>query len=198
MAGSLAQRIAARLESLPSHDAATLHRLRRELSKQVAGEEPEVIIVAARQLLELSGVPGVKMIAFALVGNHAAALREIDGPKLQRLGKGLASWGDVDMFGCLLAGPAWRSGSITDDVVRRWARSSDRWWRRAARLEEPAHEKAEAKHRGADSVAPRPTAAPSCDKLGACSLRIAPCSDACARSPSSAQPCAAPRLDAAR
>jgi DNA alkylation repair enzyme len=132
MAASLAQRIAARLGSLPSHDAATLHRLRRELSKEVAGEEPEIIIQTAMRLLELREVPGVKMIAFALVGNHAAALRELDGPKLERLGKDLASWGDVDMFGCLVAGPAWRAGSIGDGVIRSWASSSDRWWRRAA------------------------------------------------------------------
>jgi len=129
---SLARRIAARLRSLPSHDAATLHRLRRQLSKEVAGEAPEIITATAMRLLELSDVPGVKMTAFALVGNHAAALGELDASKLERLGNGLASWGDVDMFGCLLAGRAWRSGSIADSVVRRWASSSDRWWRRAA------------------------------------------------------------------
>jgi 3-methyladenine DNA glycosylase AlkD len=48
------------------------------------------------------------------------------------LGRGINSWGDVDTFACYVAGPAWREGQIPDDVIRRWARSEDRWWRRAA------------------------------------------------------------------
>jgi 3-methyladenine DNA glycosylase AlkD len=44
----------------------------------------------------------------------------------------LDNWGSVDAFGCILSGPAWRLGRIGDGDVRRWARSSDRWWRRTA------------------------------------------------------------------
>jgi 3-methyladenine DNA glycosylase AlkD len=42
------------------------------------------------------------------------------------------SWEDVDTFACYLSGVAWREGQISDDVVRRWSKSADRWWRRAA------------------------------------------------------------------
>jgi 3-methyladenine DNA glycosylase AlkD len=38
----------------------------------------------------------------------------------------------VDCFACYLAGPAWREKQISDSAIRRWARSKDRWWRRAA------------------------------------------------------------------
>ena len=51
---------------------------------------------------------------------------------LERLGAGLAAWGEVDPFATYLSGVAWREGQIGDDVIRQWATSDDRWWRRAA------------------------------------------------------------------
>lgn len=42
------------------------------------------------------------------------------------------SWGDVDTFASYVAGPAWREGQVADAEIARWARSPDRWWRRAA------------------------------------------------------------------
>lgn len=47
------------------------------------------------------------------------------------MGSQMRRWGDVDAFASL-AGPAWRSGQISDRRVQRWARSPNRWWRRAA------------------------------------------------------------------
>jgi len=38
----------------------------------------------------------------------------------------------VDTFACYVAGPAWRERQIADTVIRQWAASPDRWWRRAA------------------------------------------------------------------
>jgi len=38
----------------------------------------------------------------------------------------------VDCFGCYLSGPAWREGLLTISVIQGWAKSKDRWWRRAA------------------------------------------------------------------
>jgi 3-methyladenine DNA glycosylase AlkD len=51
---------------------------------------------------------------------------------LRRLGAQLDSWGAVDTFACYVAGPAWRAEQISDAEVARWARSPNRWWRRAA------------------------------------------------------------------
>lgn len=42
------------------------------------------------------------------------------------------SWGDVDVFAGYVSGPAWRVGRLKDSHIHRWARSKDRWWRRAA------------------------------------------------------------------
>jgi 3-methyladenine DNA glycosylase AlkD len=48
------------------------------------------------------------------------------------LGRGIQSWGEVDTFAGYVAGPAWREHRIPDALIQRWARSRDRWWRRAA------------------------------------------------------------------
>jgi len=42
------------------------------------------------------------------------------------------NWKFVDVFGCEVSGYCWREGRLTDAAVRRWARSDNRWWRRAA------------------------------------------------------------------
>jgi 3-methyladenine DNA glycosylase AlkD len=54
------------------------------------------------------------------------------GTRLLRLGHGINSWFAVDAFACYLAGPAWRENQVADPLIHRWARSRDRWWRRAA------------------------------------------------------------------
>ena len=51
---------------------------------------------------------------------------------LERLGQGIDNWAAVDTFAIYLAGPAWRQGQVSDARVKSWARSNDRWWRRAA------------------------------------------------------------------
>ncbi len=44
----------------------------------------------------------------------------------------LDSWYAVDAFGLYISGPAWRDGQIGIAAVKRWTRSKDFWWRRAA------------------------------------------------------------------
>ena len=38
----------------------------------------------------------------------------------------------VDGFARILAGPAWLAGQVPDELIHKWAHSTDRWWRRAA------------------------------------------------------------------
>jgi hypothetical protein len=59
-------------------------------------------------------------------------MESITQSEVERLGKGIAGWGDIDCFGCIVAGPAWRAGRLSDRIVRIWARSDDWRWRRAA------------------------------------------------------------------
>jgi hypothetical protein len=129
MVSAFAARVAKRLRSLPQIDTASLHRLRRELSRELAHEDGAQVIEIARSL-HASGAPGSRTIAFGILGQHLGALRLLDARALESFGAGLRSWGDVDMFGCLLAGRAWRDGAIRDSTIQRWARSADRLWRR--------------------------------------------------------------------
>jgi len=52
--------------------------------------------------------------------------------ELEEFGNGMASWDAVDCFSCFLAGPAWQARQVPDSLIHGWARSPDRWWRRAA------------------------------------------------------------------
>ena len=60
------------------------------------------------------------------------AFRLLGERELEELGRGLDSWWSVDRFARTLSGTAWRDGLIGDGVIPRWARSRDKWWRRAA------------------------------------------------------------------
>ena len=64
--------------------------------------------------------------------HHKAALGSLDGPTLERFGRGIDTWGSVDSFAVYVAGPAWREGQVPDSLIHGWARSENRWWRRAA------------------------------------------------------------------
>jgi hypothetical protein len=83
----------------------------------------------AFQLLE---VHGQRFLPYELVRNHPDALSRVNVSVAERLGAGIASWGEVDMFATLIAGQAWRRGQIPDQAIHDWARRDDRWWRRAA------------------------------------------------------------------
>jgi 3-methyladenine DNA glycosylase AlkD len=123
--------IAARLHGLSSHDARSLRRLRRTVST-------EIVACSARQVIELAvsllreRAPGGHVVACELVLHHPGALRAVRARDLLRMGQSLSSWGEVDTFACFVAGRAWRAGQVSDDLIADWARSPDRWWRRAA------------------------------------------------------------------
>jgi hypothetical protein len=127
----VAREIAARLRELPKHDAATLRALRRDVSGELASRSARDIVRIATELMG-SAAPGCHVVARELILHRADALASIRAGDLGRLGRHMASWGEVDTFACYLAGRAWRAGQIDDGVVRRWAASADRWWRRAA------------------------------------------------------------------
>lgn len=59
-------------------------------------------------------------------------MARIGAPELQEFGQGMDSWNAVDCFSRYLAGPAWQARQVPDSLIHGWARSPDRWWRRAA------------------------------------------------------------------
>lgn len=62
-----------------------------------------------------------RFIAYELVLHHAAALALVDRAVAEQLAGRLGSWGEVDAFGTLLAGPASAHGKLADADVHDWA-----------------------------------------------------------------------------
>jgi 3-methyladenine DNA glycosylase AlkD len=110
---------------------AALRALRREFSRRLAKEPPRSVVHLAQRLVAAGGNER-RFVAYELVHHHGGALLSLRAGDLERLGRGLDGWGAVDGFACYVAGPAWRERQVSDARVRRWARSTDRWWRRAA------------------------------------------------------------------
>jgi 3-methyladenine DNA glycosylase AlkD len=125
----ISDQIAADLRSLPVQTTAPMRAVRRRWSSFLRKEPVEDVIALALDLFERHGY---RWIAYELIRFHPKALQLVDEPTLARFGSGMSSWADVDQFGVLLVGPAWRGGQIEDSVIHEWARRPDHWWRRAA------------------------------------------------------------------
>ncbi len=108
-----------------------MRAVRREFSRRLATHPPKAVVHLALQLLEYDSAV-MRFLAYEVIHYHPGALRSLRARDLERLGSGMDSWGDVDTFACYLSGPAWREGQVADALILRWARSKDRWWRRAA------------------------------------------------------------------
>jgi 3-methyladenine DNA glycosylase AlkD len=80
----------------------------------------------------IAGARVHRFIGDELIVSHPTALSALGEADVVRLAGTLTSWDQVDCFSLYLAGRAWRSGTVRDETVEGWARSSDRWWRRAA------------------------------------------------------------------
>lgn len=128
---ALAKEIEARVRALSDSSVSQVRSLRREFSKRLAQAEPDLVIKIALDLLRRPAFE-YRFIAYELVQHHRSALAALDASMLEKFGHGMDSWVAVDCFSSYLAGPALREGQISEAVVHRWARSPDRWWRRAA------------------------------------------------------------------
>ena len=129
-AEALANEIAVTIRALPSVKTEPVRAVRRAYSKRLAKASAAFVTEAALRLLDQRGIN--RFVAYELVKYHPAAAASLRERQLEELGRGLDEWGEVDCFACYLAGPAWREHQIADKVIHRWARSTDRWWRRVA------------------------------------------------------------------
>jgi hypothetical protein len=131
-AAAVAAEIAPALARLPADAAAAeVRRVRRGFSRRLRDAPGPAVIAAALGLLRAPR-PCHTFVAYELIQQHPAASALLDERLLGRLGRGMHSWGQVDCFSVYLSGPAWRRGTVPTAVIHRWARSGDRWWRRAA------------------------------------------------------------------
>ncbi|MDJ0498976.1 MAG: DNA alkylation repair protein [Acidimicrobiia bacterium] len=123
----LANEIDQQIRALPEQTTEPVRRVRCEFSKRLQGEPAEDLLALGQALLERH-----RWVGYELIANHPTAMQLLDAAEVERLGRGMDSWWSVDAFARIISGPAWREGLLQDDVIRRWAESDDRWWRRAA------------------------------------------------------------------
>jgi len=128
---ALAEEIDERLSAMSGAAAADLRAVRREFSRRLKDAAPHVVIELAALLLEVPRMD-YRFFAYELIHHHPAALSHLNAWQLEQLGRGIASWSAVDCFGIYLAGPVWRERRVPNSLIHNWARSADRWWRRAA------------------------------------------------------------------
>lgn len=128
---ALAREISERLHALPRRTAKDIRAIRRQYSKRLAKAPAHVVFELAQLLLQQPGF-ACRLVAHELLHHHSGALNRLRAWDLDQLGHGMASWGDVDIFSIYLAGPVWRDRHVPDSLIHGWARSKDRWWRRAA------------------------------------------------------------------
>ena len=128
---TLAAEIDSRLQALPAHKTEEVRAIRREFSKRIARAAPRDVIGLGRRLLRRPTLER-RFMAYELVHHHRGALQSLRARELEQFGRGINHWAAVDTFGCFLVGPAWRENQVPGRLIHRWARSKDRWWRRAA------------------------------------------------------------------
>lgn len=128
---AIAAEIDERLTNQSGASTADLRALRREFSHRLKDAAPHVVIEIANLLLEIPRIDH-RFVAYELIHHHPSALSRLNAWQLEQLGRGISSWGTVDCFGIYLSGPVWRMRHVPNTVIHAWARSADRWWRRAA------------------------------------------------------------------
>ncbi|HEY70170.1 MAG TPA: DNA alkylation repair protein [Anaerolineae bacterium] len=116
-------------EALPNRRAATVWPLRRAFARSLRDADPAFVLAMARALFRKRANPGH---ATCLLMLHKQTFAILGEKEIEEFGQGFDTWGKVDSFYRWLAGPAWLKGQIPDALIHRWARSGDRWWRRAA------------------------------------------------------------------
>jgi len=127
----VAAEIIAGLRALPNGKTATVRAFRRAYSKRFFKDSPTAVLGVASLLLHEPDFL-CRFVAYELVAHHRAAREHLTATELEHFGKGIGSWEAVDTFACYISGPAWREKQVPDRLIHGWARSTDRWWRRAA------------------------------------------------------------------
>jgi 3-methyladenine DNA glycosylase AlkD len=119
----------AEIRALPLQNTPSVRAIRRKYSRMLKEADAKLVLDLARELVHNHRYRGVP---YELIEHHKTAYRGLGEAELEDLGQGIDSWWSVDSFARTLAGPAWRDGLVPDELIHKWARSDDRWWRRAA------------------------------------------------------------------
>jgi 3-methyladenine DNA glycosylase AlkD len=128
-AEELASEIEGEIRALPVQNTPGVRAIRRKYSDLLRMKEPSFILELAAILIQNYGYRGMP---YELVRYHRPTFLSLGPLEIEKLGEGIDSWWSVDSFARVISGPAWLQGLVNEQLVAKWARSDDRWWRRAA------------------------------------------------------------------
>lgn len=111
--------------------AAEVDAVARDAAARLRDRGPRDAVRVAHALAGSRTLDG-RQVAYGLLARSRDAAAALTAADVERLGRGNDNWVSADTFACLVAGPAWREGRVSDARVHRWARSRDRWWWRTA------------------------------------------------------------------
>lgn len=126
---AVAAEIGAAIRALPVSNSAARREVRRQYTQRLTDAPAEQMIELAHVLRRAHDLRG---LGLELVRYHRAAFASLGPDEVEALGEGINSWWSVDGFARIIAGPAWLRGQVSDELIQKWARSEDLWWRRAA------------------------------------------------------------------
>ena len=116
------------IDSLAVRNTPNIRAIRKRASRELQDASAAEVLRVARGVIS----SGARWVGYELITNHFATLESLDLRAVEELGKGIASWDQVDTFALYISGPVWRNCQVRDRDVLAWAKSTDRWWRRAA------------------------------------------------------------------
>src|SRR5690242_14572469 len=100
----LAEEIQQRLAATRPFKTANLRAVRREYSKRLKDAPAREVVALAIALLEIDDT--CRWVGYELIQHHQQAAASLTARDVERLGRGMDSWGDVDCFAAFIAGPA--------------------------------------------------------------------------------------------
>jgi 3-methyladenine DNA glycosylase AlkD len=106
-----------------------VRNVRKYYSRLYQHAPPEIMLAIAESLLFDQGY---RFVPYELIFYHKGCIELLDPERVKSLGQGINDWSSTDIFARFIAGPAWKQGIITDELIEDWIRSPILWWRRAA------------------------------------------------------------------
>jgi 3-methyladenine DNA glycosylase AlkD len=128
---ALADELASQISLLSVPSTSAVRAIRREFSGRIVAKSAGFVHRFVSCLFSKQS-DLFRFVAYELLSHHRRTSDELCADDLQRLGEGINSWASVDCFSMYLSGPTWAQGRVPDRTIIAWARSEDRWWRRAA------------------------------------------------------------------
>lgn len=108
-----------------------LRKKARPIARSLKGADSKDVIAMAHGFVS-AGFAEMRQIGYEILELHGAVLDDLTVKDLERLGEGMDNWASVDAFATGVAGRVWNRGRLEDATIKKWARSKNLWWRRAA------------------------------------------------------------------